>query len=361
MMNEIKVLMLGGKRCGKTTVLSSMFGSINEALAGTGLAINVDPETSAALNRARSVIINKMREFEEPLTSCEVEENPSDAARSYSFYLNSMGDGRTQGGIVPFTIYDIPGEWLTDENVGRVKGLIKECQVIIIAIDTPYLSAKMTDKGYGQYHEEANKPVEITNFFKDTLSVEDLQDRMILFVPLKCERYYHLDRSKHLREFGRRYMSEVTKAVYEGYKDLIHYLRSCEELTNSCTIAVTPILSAGGIDFISFKWDEEAQKMVSYYQAPEFVRDDERGYCPKFCEQPLVYILSYILYQVIKNQQMNMNMNMNNGRRLFHVASNMNTQQMQSAFMTIRNKMKRNNGIAIDEDGYFIVQNPLNL
>lgn len=356
-MNEIKVLMLGGKRCGKTTVLSSMFGSINDALAGTGLAINVDPETNTALSKARSVIINKMREFEKPLTSCEVEENPSDAARSYSFYMTSAGDGRSHGGNIPFKIYDIPGEWLTDENSTKVKGLIKECQVILIAIDTPYLFAKMTDKGYGQYHEQANKPVEITNFFKDTLSVEDLQDRMILFVPLKCERYYHLDRSKHLREFGRRYMSEVTKAVYAGYKDLIHYLRSCDELINSCTIAVTPILSAGGIDFISFKKDEATQKMVSYYQAPEFVRDDERGYCPKFCEQPMVYILSYLLFQVVRNQ----NVNTNNNKKLFRFSSNMNQQQMHGALMTIRSKMKRNSGISIDEDGYFFIQNPHNL
>lgn len=330
-----------------------MFGAINLALAGTDLSISVDAETEATLNRARSVIISKMREFEQPLTSCEVEENPSDAARSYSFSLKRD----MKGNGIPFRIYDIPGEWLTDENVDKVKGLIQDCQVIIIAIDTPYLFAKMTDKGYGQYHEQANKSVEITNFFMDTLSAEDIRDRMILFVPIKCERYYHLDRSRHLNKFGRRYMCEVTQAIVNGYRDLIYYLRSCPELSNRCTLAVTPILSAGGIDFISFRQDPETGKMVSYYQAPEFLHPLERGYNPKFCEQPMVYILVYLLIQSIESLMSNKSTFIF-GKSLL---TGMNQQQMESALSTLRNKMKRNSGLSIQEDGYFFIQNPKNM
>ena len=355
-MTDIKVLMLGGKRCDKTTVLSSMYGAINVALAGTGLSISVEPGTENELNKARRAIIEKMKLFENPLTSCEVDDNPSSAARSYSFSLRREVNGKGKGTGIPFTIYDIPGEWLANENTEKVKGLIKECQVIIIAIDTPYLFAKMTDKGYGQYHEQYNKPTEITNFFKHTLSADDLRDRMVLFVPIKCERYYHLDRSTHLREFGRCYMREVADAVSAGYRDLLLYLRSCDELANHCTIAITPILSAGGIDFISFREDESTGKMVSYYQCPEFVDSRELGYSPKFCEQPMIYMLSYLLLQVSSSQQ---------GSSLFQFGNyftiGMNAQQMQSALITLRAKMKRNSGIAAHDDGYLFIQNPKGL
>ncbi len=356
-MTDIKVLMLGGKRCGKTTVLSSMHGAINVALAGTGLSINIDPGTQNELNRARMAIIEKMKEFEKPLTSCEVDDNPSSAARSYSFSLKREVNGKSKGTGIPFTIYDIPGEWLVNENAEKVRSLIKECQVIIIAIDTPYLFAKMTDKGYGQYHERYNKPVEITNFFKNTLSADDLVDRMILFVPIKCERYYHLDRSEHLKEFGRHYMSEVANAVSAGYRDLLFHLRSCDELVNHCTIAITPILSAGGIDFISFREDAETGKMVSYYQAPEFVDAAERGYCPKFCEQPMIYMLAYLLTQASSSQQKT------SGLYQFGKALSvgMSQQQMQAALHTLRAKMKRNSGITAQDDGYLFIQNPKNL
>lgn len=356
-MKEIKVLMLGGKRCGKTTVLSSMYGAIDAALAGTGLSITADSATQEALSKAKESIIRHMKRFEMPLTSCEVDDNPTSAERSYSFSLRREVNGKARGGGIPFGIHDIPGEWLTNQGAGRVKQLIKDCQVVIIAIDTPYLFARMTDKGYGQYHEKYNKPLEITNFFKSTLSTDDLRDRMFLFVPIKCERYYHLDRSAHLREFGRRYMREVTQAVSVGYRDLILYLRTNGDLANNCTIAVTPILSAGGIDFINFRKDPETGKMVSYYQKPEFLSESETGYHPKFCEQPMVYMLAYLLSQTCDSQQ-NANPLYQFGNAL---ASGMNLAQMQAALSTLQNKMKRNTGIMTHDDGYMFIQNPKNL
>ena len=353
-MKEIKVLMLGGKRCGKTTVLSSMCGAINTALAGTGLTISVDPSTKAELDKARVSIIEHMKRFEQPLTSCEVDDNPTSAERSYSFSLKRE-KGRGSG--IPFRIHDIPGEWLVNENAERVKALIQDCQVILIAIDTPYLVAKMTDKGYGQYHEKYNKSVEITNFFKNILDVEDIRDRMILFVPIKCERYYHLDRSKHLAQYGRHYMQKVTNAVGAGYRDLIMYLKSTDALIDHCTIAVTPILSAGGIDFISFREDEETGKMIAYYQAPEFLPDAEMGYCPKFCEQPMIYMLTYLLVQAYDTQQ--------RSNPLFQFGSSlmtgMNLTQIQSAIDSLQKKMKRNTGLMAQDDGYLFIQNPKNL
>lgn len=352
-MKEIQVLMLGGKRCGKTTVLSSMYGAANVSLAGTELFLSADPATQMELERARQVIVQKMKQFEEPLTSCEVDDNATNAARAYSFSIKRKGVGAANVTGIPFRIIDIPGEWLTNENAAKVKTLVKDCQVIIIAIDTPYLFAKMTDKGYGQYHEKYNKSIEITNFFKNTLTSDDLKGRMVLFVPIKCERYYHLDRSSHLKQYGRRYMSEVAAAVGEGYRDLIMYLRSTDKLVNSCTIAITPILSAGGIDFISFREDEETGKMVSYYQQPEFLDSSELGYNPKFCEQPMIYTLAHILLQTTIEGQ----------RNPMYAPGNvgMNPDQVKTALNTMRHKMKRNSGLIAQDDGYLFIQNPYNL
>ena len=356
-MKEIHVLMLGGKRCGKTTVLSSMCSAIDMALAGTGLSIAVDPSTQGELDKARRSIQMKMKEFEKPLTSCVVDENPTSGQRAYRFSLKRIVNGAAKGNGIPFCIHDIPGEWLTNEQAETVKNMIKDCQVVIIAIDTPYLMAKRTDQGYGQYHEEYNKSLEITNFFMNSLSPEDIQDRLILFVPIKCERYYHLDRCQLLKEYGRRYMQEMTQAISAGYRDLLLYLQGCDELVNRCTIAITPILSAGGIDFINFRLDEETGKMVSYYQAPEYVNEYERGYSPRFCEQPMVYILIYLLMQAAESMQ--------KGTSMFQLSNSwsmgMNVQQMYAAIQTLRTKMKRNAGLVAEEDGYLFIQDPKNM
>lgn len=334
----INVLMLGGKRCGKTTVLSSMYGEINKALAGTNMKLEVVGQTAADLNRARNTIQAKMDNFKNPLTRVEVDDNPTSAMKTYEFRLY-MGTK-----ALPFRIHDIPGEWLTDNHQKEVRNLIKESQVIIIAIDTPYLFAKMTGKGYGIYHEEYNKPMEIANFFKNSLSTEHIEDRMILFVPIKCERYYHLTNSAILNIYQRNYMQELVEAVGCGYQNLLGYLRSTPALRNNTTMAITPILSAGGIDFVRFRTDEETNKIVSLYQEPEFLREHEQGYSPKFCEQPMIYALLYVLMQ-------------EHGKARHSMFQGVKDTQLAEAISTLRKKLKRNTG-NFAEDGFYFIQNP---
>lgn len=349
-MSQVNILMMGGKRCGKTTVLASMYGEIDKALAGTKLSLKVDDaQTEQELKRARLAIEQKMEDFKVPLTRVEVDDNPTSALKTYSFQLIVEG-----GGKIPFKIHDIPGEWLTDSHQERVKSLVKECQVIIIAIDTPYLFSKMTSKGYGIYHEEYNKPLEIANFFKNSLSVENIEDRMILFVPIKCERYYHLTNCPQLNIGKRNYMEELIDAIGCGYRDLLLYLRSTAELVNKCTLAITPILSAGGIDFVRFRTDEETGKVISLYQEPEFLREYEQGYHPKFCEQPMVYALIYILMRELSPEPAPRRFG---SGRIFR---GMNQTQLQTALDTLRKKIKRNTG-SQPEDGFFFIQNPKDL
>lgn len=338
-MQQINVLMLGGKRCGKTTVLSSMMGEIDKALAGTSLRLAVGDRTREELIQARESIKSKMEDFRKPLTRVEVDDNPTSAMKTYSFRLT------VDGKRIPFQIHDIPGEWLTDGHQEVIKKLIADSQVIMIAIDTPYLFSKMTEKGYGIYHEEYNKPLEIANFFKNSLSVDNIQNRMILFVPIKCERYYHLTNTPQLNVSKRNYMQELVNAVSYGYRDLLMYLRSTMELVNNCTLAVTPILSAGGIDFVRFRTDNETGKIVSLYQKPEFLPESEQGYNPKFCEQPIIYMLVYILVQALEQSRT---------QAPFWGAK---PAQLQAAVETLRKKMKKNIG-SYAEDGFFFIQNP---
>ena len=346
---EVHILMFGGKRCGKTTVLASMCRETEKALAATALRLTpFDEETKEYLRIAEDAIAGKMSTFDQPLTRVEVDENPSSAEKVCCFRLGGLD--------TPLYLYihDIPGEWLEDDHHDYVLELIRKCQVIIIAIDTPFLFSKMTTKGYGVFHEEYNRPELITNFFRQSVSGDDLKERLILFVPLKCERYYHLSRTPELNVYQRDYMQELKDAVIEGYQDLIIYFRSAPGLENSCTLAITPILSAGGIDFIRFRTDDQTGKLVSLYQKPETFTDEERreftGYSPRFCEQPMIYSLLHILIQ-----QRAMAAQHPSGFFSRHRGGN--NQLMDTAIETLRNKIKRNYGPFTDE-GYYIIQNP---
>ena len=345
-METINILMLGGKRCGKTTVLGSMYNQIEKAVAATDLSISYSDEaTRTELTKATDAIKEKMGMFHNKLIRVEVDENATNAKSEYKFALS------VKNYKIPFVIHDIPGEWLENENQEKVKKLIDQCDVIMIAIDTPYLFSKMTSKGYGIYHETYNKPATITNFFKNSLKPEQIKHRMVLFVPIKCERYYHLTYSEKLNLSKRDFMQELVSAISYGYADLISYLRSTKELANNCTIAITPILSAGGIDFVHFRKDPKTGKMVSLYQQPEFLPADECGYSPRFCEQPLIYSLIYILRRAIDAKKNN---------RFFAGIGGGNLVQMETAYNTLRGRIKRGSR-SFSEDGYYFIQNPLDI
>lgn len=348
-MDTINILMIGGKRCGKTTVLASMCNEISKALAGTGIGIGVANEaTKAELSQAIQNITQKISAFDRPLKRVEVDDNPTSAQKTYAFNIQMNNSRR-----IPFQIHDIPGEWLTDDHQEQVKELVRASHIIMIAIDTPYLMAKMmADKGYGMYHEEYNKPMEIANFFKNSLTVDELSGRLILFVPIKCERYYHLTHTPELNFFKRDYMQELVTAIGDGYRELLYYLKSTPQLLMNCVTAVTPILSAGGIDFVHFTKDEETGKVVSLYQEAEFLKEYDRGYAPKFCEQPMIYALTYIFAQTIKASA--------GYSGIKRIMAGVDYRELHSCYATLKKKIKKGTG-AFADDGFLVIQDYTNI
>ena len=140
-----------------------------------------------------------------------------------------------------------------------------------------------------------------------------------------------------------------------GYDDLLFYLRSTEQLMNSLTIAVTPILSAGGIDFVKFVTDPESGLVTSLYQEPEFLSDAQKGYSPMFCEQPIIYALTYVMRLKLEEQQEAAS------RGLFASSKAAKHLELLNAYETLSKKMKRSSINNFATDGYYIIQNPKNI
>lgn len=124
-------------------------------------------------------------------------------------------------------------------------------------------------------------------------ALEDLKDessyiKMVLFVPLKCERY--LNDGK---------MDEVCKKTEEAYSSLISYL---QQNKMKYEVAVTPIFTLGGAEFSYFERDDETKRILlnKEYKTPEkavysFPDMSVRKPSPKYCEQPLIYLLEYLM------------------------------------------------------------------
>jgi len=140
----------------------------------------------------------------------------------------------------------------------------------MIAIDTPYLM-----ECGGIYNEEKNEVNHVVSFFKN--HTDSLKNKLVLLVPLKCERYFH-DKT----------IDEVSNRIAIAYSEQISF---CKE--NNIACAITPIQTLGGVEFDKFVDNNSAFSKLTKLSSYRFYGANPE-YQPMFCVQPLYYLLTYV-------------------------------------------------------------------
>ena len=282
----LKATMMGPRAVGKTSVMASIFSETRDSVAGTGLYFRPSPKTGADLTKKKlllqSIIENRKTIQDIPQTGA-IEASSEEII--FAFEMGRAGRAKT----VDILIRDFPGEYLTFKP-DMVSQFISESNIIMVAIDTPYLMEEN-----GRYNEDKNEVTQVTKFFRD--NSELIKDKMILLIPLKCERYFHDNRLK-----------EMTQRVKIAYADLIAF---CHETNIACVI--TPIQTLGFVEFDHFVDNTTGIGTISklslfcyYGQEPKFM--------PMFCTQPLFYLLTYVgnQYEWMSKQSSNILSSMRN-------------------------------------------------
>ena len=285
-MAQFNVLMFGSRRAGKSTILSSMIDSF-EKLSACNITLTATEDTEGLLKLKKQDSEKIFDMKPEDTMKWVIEEIPSQVSDSYEFIMSAPGSDEHM-----LCFKDIPGEWLMN-NESELREELKKSQIIIIAIDTPHLIEEN-----GQHSDAFHITCNVNTLLAHIKSEEDVP-RMILFVPIKCEKYYYAGR-----------MQEVVDAIEKQYEDLLTTLRTGKK-KNLYTVAITPILSLGGIVFCDFQRDDKGyvdvikiqdssnpslylRPKAAYYQLYE----PDPSFKPKFCEQPVLYVLSFISMQV---------------------------------------------------------------
>lgn len=272
----IKATMLGPRAVGKTSIMASIFSDARDQIAGTSLYFRPNGETGTTLvNKKRQLmdVIEKKKSCDDKPNTGAIE--ASNAVAPFEFEMGILRREKS----VNIVITDYPGEYLaTQPNV--VSDFISESHIVMVAIDTPYLM----EEG-GRYNEEKNEVNNVISFF--TRHSEAIRNKMILFVPLKCELYFHQNR-----------IDEVASAVKQVYADLIAF---CEK--NNIACAVTPIQTLGGVEFDKFIENTNPLSTLKKLSTYKFYGDNPK-YAPMFCVQPLYYLLTYVanFYEWSKTQ-----------------------------------------------------------
>lgn len=290
----LRVMMMGGRRAGKTSALAAMKECFDKQFKGTEL--NITP----ASGRALDVIEAKRVEMERYLSMASRDEpfipdsSPTPGEDTYRFNVKL----KDRPDVISIDFYDFPGEWLVagHSNYDNLQDQVKRTDVIMIIIDTPYLMEED-----GAYNDIRNRCFRISATIENNFNIHDSVPKMVLFVPIKCEKYYDENR-----------MGDVYKRIVSDrcYASLIDYL------AGKCEIAVTPIQTIGTASFIGFDFDPSTGDyemgkerdgkelpIAPLYNFTEKAREAakrrglDRKYAaePMYCEQPAVYTLYYAL------------------------------------------------------------------
>lgn len=270
----LSVCMMGPRSVGKTTVLTSIFSESQSQLCdGSRLYLNALDNNTAKLNDYHTMLVDAVAKKDAANLP---------ASNVMSKFLFGLGiTGRVPS--VKISIQDFPGEYLTSNKQtdrDEVYNFMSNATVILIAIDTPYL---MEDGG--KYNNEKNKIDIVTHYIKDNSAL--VKDKLILFVPLKCERYMHDG-----------VINEVSQKVIASYSELITFC-----MDNNIASFVTPIITLGGMEFDKMV---DAPIGISEVRRIAMYRpwDKMPEYRPLFCPQPLYYLLIYVAnYYEWQNKQ----------------------------------------------------------
>ena len=278
-MQTLQIAMLGPRAVGKTSLLTAMYQEFQTNLNQSSLKLGVDNETAAILQERLIDLKNLVRGGTGiPQTSGEVGLEGL-RQRSFQFRLGKTGKEPS----LEMRFKDYPGGFMsaqaTEEERSFVQHLVFQSAVTLIPIDAAALM-----ECNGQFNEWANRPMEVTEFLK--LGFTNLTEpRVVILAPTKCERYMKEPDGP----------DKLLQRVKEEYADLLDFLKA-DSLRGKVAVAITPVQTVGDVA-ISRVDIENRLPRFTFRPAPR------AKYSPKDCEQPLRFVLSFLLNMHIERRK----------------------------------------------------------
>lgn len=274
---EVAVVMMGGRRCGKTSVLASMQKCFDENFNGQSPLVitSADEHTLGTIEKKKHELVgyfNKRGRWFKP----DVE--PTREITPYGFTVGLRG----KSSRICVRFVDFPGEWLSEtvnaDDLQSLKNELEKSKIVLIAIDTPHLM-----ECDGDYNELCNRCYRTTELLK-TCGFGDKGPGLLLFVPLKCEKYVMEGK-----------MGEVIDKVQDAYKVAIKYVGGGDR--SEYLTAITPIVTLGGASFSHFDFDNGEIKLntTGIPETAIYKFSGAERYEPKDCDLPLLFVLAYTL------------------------------------------------------------------
>ncbi|MBQ3403722.1 MAG: hypothetical protein IJG65_10200 [Synergistaceae bacterium] len=273
-MNELHFTVLGPSGCGKTTLLACMNEYFGRVMSGSFEA--GDTEIFKRLSDAYTRLKDKADDNgHEIIFSGGIE--GTDAEKQYPFTLK--GSRRN----IALRFFDFPGGWIDPRDpeksihFKRVSETAQSSKVIIAVINSPYLM-----QYDGKYRNYAG--IDETEYIIENSLTPDGGDKLILLVPVKCEKY--LTNGK--------YAELLRGAVKKYFTRTISLAGNQSPYYGKLAVAILPVKTMGNVQLRRFEV-RDGEPVLTFGTTGSVFR-------PEDTDQPLRYALSFLLGQYMKRR-----------------------------------------------------------
>lgn len=236
---------MGGRRAGKTSVLAGLVNTMINGDIKNLLAIN----DVTVLMPDQESLDNKIERLKESVKSLSGKTFLVDDSKTSSFTTHSLQfeiSGTSNNMTIEFK--DANGEFYEsrasyDTHGGapiskeQIIDAVKEADVYVIAIDTPYLM-EAVNPGNELCDESINMAYNHVDDIHSYLTYIDDKDgadaKLVLFVPIKCEKWVHRGEA-----------DKVTQRIKDVYKTVFKALDDYKNLQ----VDIIPVETVGAIEF----------------------------------------------------------------------------------------------------------------
>lgn len=234
--NILKVLMMGGQRVGKSSMLAGLIESMLKGQVRELLEVeNITSQDDINRKLAKSIETLKYNLIHSQGKTFIVDDNKSSTFDDYLFQFRIPNTNS----VMQIMFTDANGEFydLGKMHDQEIREKVQSYDVFVVAVDTPFLMEAANSNN--RLCTEAvnlmyNHVADIHSFFTEIDDKEGQDAKLVIFVPLKCEKWVKEDR-----------VDEINQRIMQVYAATIDALKAYANIE----IDIIPIQTVGNIVF----------------------------------------------------------------------------------------------------------------
>lgn len=238
---ELKVLMMGGARVGKSSALAAIMESFITGPSRYLLSAQDKTNLEKKDGEKQASIESKLKDAKEMLSKYNGKIILVDSGKTnniWSYHLELSVPDSNDSMSITFT--DINGEFFAQGNFRQdeVINLIKDYEVFIVAIDTAFMmeSRNVSNKLVNSViNDKYNCISSIHTFLCEIDDNEGKDAKLVIFTPIKCEKWAQENK-----------LDDVVKCVQEDYSTPLKALKAFKNIQ----IEILPIQTIGSMVFV---------------------------------------------------------------------------------------------------------------